>query len=62
MGGSVPDRATILAATPKCPHPVLEGLCCRPLRWAEKAATWWCEVHDRVLTGAQAAMLEEAAA
>jgi hypothetical protein len=52
----MPSRATIEAATPKCPagpdHAVkATELCGRPMRWSEKDGFWVCEEHGLVEPG-----------
>jgi hypothetical protein len=52
----MPSRATIEAATPKCPagpdHAVkAKVLCARPMRWSEKDEFWVCSKHGLVEPG-----------
>lgn len=53
----MPDRATILAATPKCPvgpdHPSERhraiNVCGKPMAWDNDARIWFCAQHELVL-------------
>lgn len=50
----MPNRATIEAATPKCPDRALRAGqwtdCHQLLRWNHAYAIWTCAQHGRVLT------------
>jgi hypothetical protein len=45
----MPDRRTILAATPKCP--TREAECGAPMRW-DHDSVWICPRHGAFVTGA----------
>jgi hypothetical protein len=50
----MPDRATIEAATPRCPERALRNGhwvdCCQLLRWNHDYGVWICTQHGRVLS------------
>lgn len=50
----MPDRATIVAATPRCPEPTMRANewvpCDRSLTWDHAYGIWQCSAHGRVLS------------